>query len=449
MKLAVVVQRYGAEINGGAELHARYIAERLARHVDVRVLTTCAEDYVTWRNSRPAGVTDVNGITVERFPVERERDVAEFGRRSVRVFNEVHSIEDELRWLDSEGPLSRQLIDRVRTSGDEFDFLLVFTVRYYHAYSTARAMPHRTILVPTAEREPSIGLRIFHPIFRGVRAVMYNSFEERAAIHALAANDHVPGVVVGVGSEVPERVAPDRTRARYGLRNPYVVYVGRIDTNKGCGELFDYFLHYLERTGRDLDLVLIGNTIMPVPAHPRIRSLGFVSDADKFDVIAGSRALVMPSYFESLSMVALEAWALGKPVLANASCDVLVGQCVRSNAGLYYQDAQEFCAALDLMLDDAALAAALGENGRAFYARHYSWPVIERKYLEMLERLTSEPPSHAMEPLPGWLARRARTVPPSAGVVRALPSGPILPRNPASAGTDGWLPHQSPQESTA
>jgi glycosyltransferase involved in cell wall biosynthesis len=456
MKLAVVVQRYGAEINGGAELHARYIAERLARHADVRVLTTCAEDYVTWRNSRPSGVTEINGVVVERFPVERERDVAEFGRRSLRVFDEVHSIEDELRWLDSEGPLSRQLIERVRNSGRDFDFLLVFTARYYHAFHAARALPDRSILVPTAEREPSIGLEIFQPIFRGVRAIMYNSFEERAAIRALSGNDHVPGVVVGVGSEVPERVAPERPRGRFGLRSPYVVYVGRIDTNKGCVELFDYFAHYLERSGRDLDLVLIGNAIMPVPAHPRIRHLGFVSDADKFDVIAGSRLLIMPSYFESLSMVALEAWALGKPVLANAACDVLVGQCVRSNAGLYYQDSQEFSAALDLMLDDGPLAAALGENGRAFFARHYAWPVIERKYLDMLERLASDPPSHVMEPLPGWFARRARAIPPSADVVKALPSGPILQPDPSKR-TDGWLPQtlspgtqrRSSQESTA
>ena len=440
MKLAVVVQRYGAEINGGAELHARYIAERLARHADVRVLTTCADDYVTWRNVRPAGADAVNGIPVERFAVDRERDVAEFGRRSVRVFDEIHSIDDELRWLDSEGPVSRQLVERIRTSGDEFDFLLVFTARYYHAYHAARAIPDRTILVPTAEREPSIGLKIFRPIFRGVRAIMYNSLEEHAAIRALADNDHVPGVVVGVGSEVPPHVAPERTRARFGLRNPYVVYVGRIDVNKGCAELFDYFTQYIERSGRELDLVLIGNAIMPVPTHPRIRHLGFVSDADKFDVIAGSGVLIMPSYYESLSMVALEAWALGKPVLANASCDVLVGQCVRSNAGLYYQDAREFWAALDLLLDDAGIAARLGENGRAFFARHYAWPVIERKYLEMFQRLTATPPAHVMEPLPGWLGRRARVVPASADLVKAVPGGPVLQRETAARAGGAWSP---------
>ena len=76
MKLAVVVQRYGADINGGAELHARYIAERLSRHASVEVVTTCARDYVTWKNELPAGVEQVNGITVRRFPVAHEREAA-------------------------------------------------------------------------------------------------------------------------------------------------------------------------------------------------------------------------------------------------------------------------------------------------------------------------------------------------------------------------------------
>jgi glycosyltransferase involved in cell wall biosynthesis len=427
VKLAVVVQRYGADINGGAELHARYIAERLSKHAAVRVLTTCARDYVTWRNELPAGDDQVNGVTVERFPVDRERETEDFGRRSGRVFNQTHSLADELRWLESEGPTSRSLIQRLRRARGEFDFVLLFSARYYHAYHGARAASDRAVLVPTAEREPAIALRMFQPIFRGVRAIMYNSFEERATIAALASNEHVPGIVVGVGSEVPDRVDPDRVRAKFGLRDPFVIYVGRIDANKGCAKLFEYFLQYLDRTNRPLDLVLIGTPVLPIPAHPRIRHLGFVSDADKFDAIAAADVLVMPSYYESLSMVALEAWALGRPVLANARCDVLVGQCLRSNAGLYYEDAAEFGAALDALRDDPRMTSALGANGRQYFSRHYSWPVIERKYLDMFERLKTTPPAHTMEPVPGWLARHRRSIAPAAQVLDSVPSGPVLP----------------------
>lgn len=426
MKLVIVVQRYGAEISGGAELHARYIAERLSAHADVRVLTTCARDYVTWRNEWPPGEERVNGIPVERFAVARERDTIDFRDRSERLFYDRHSVHDELRWLESQGPTSPTLMKRLTRVADECDFALLFSVRYSPAFYGSRLAARKAVLVPTAERESSLGLSIFPPVFRGVRAIMYNSFEERALITALSHNTHVPGVVVGVGSPVPDAVDPERARRTFGLQTPYIIYVGRIDANKGCADLFRHFIEYTDRSSRPLDLVLIGTPVLPIPQHRRIKHLGFVADQDKFDAIAGAELLVMPSPYESLSMVALEAWALGRPVLASARCDVLVGQCVRSNAGLYYGDAREFTAALDRILSDPALAATLGRNGRTFFARHYSWPVIERKYLDMFDQLRRTPVTHGMEPLPGWLARRARTVPPAADIVNALPAGPVI-----------------------
>ena len=426
MKLAIVVQRYGADISGGAELHARYIAERLSAHVDVRVLTTCARDYLTWRNEFPSGTEYVNGIPVERFPVSRERDLNDFGLRQQRVFGRVHTLNEELDWLESQGPVSPGLITRLRRSVAEFDFALLFCARYYQTYYGARVAADRAVLVPTAEREPALGVSMFQPIFRGVRGIMYNSAEERAAIQAVSRNDDVPGIVVGVGSFIPADVEPARARQKFGLNNRFIVYVGRIDANKGCAQLFDFFIHYLEDPRRHVDLVLIGTGDLPVPSHPHIHHLGFVTDEDKFNVMAGAEALVMPSPYESLSMVALEAWALGRPVVANARCDVLLGQCLRSNAGLYYEHSGEFDAVLDRLLEDSPLVARLGDHGRSYFARHYAWPVIERKYLNMLEELKSEPPTHQMEPMPGWLARHRADVPPAMDVVGGLPSGPVI-----------------------
>jgi glycosyltransferase involved in cell wall biosynthesis len=251
-------------------------------------------------------------------------------------------------------------------------------------------------------------------------------------IQAVSGNHDVPHVVVGVGSEVPATTRPGRFRQHHGIEAPFVAYVGRIDDNKGCRELFAYFLRYASADNGHLMLVLMGNSILPIPDHPRIRHLGFVSDEDKFDAIAASEALIMPSYFESLSMVTLEAWAMGKPVLANGRCDVLRGQCFRSNGGLYYQNYQEFRETLSLIESRRSMARALGENGRAYYRKHYDWPVIERKYLDMLHRLqradqAGQPPA-VFEPLPGWRARRRANVPPANDVVNALPSGPAFSR---------------------
>jgi hypothetical protein len=233
-------------------------------------------------------------------------------------------------------------------------------------------------------------------------------------------------VVVGVGSEVPAHPQASRFRQKYNIRGPFAVYVGRIDQNKGCKELFDYFGSYLqERAGR-LSLVLIGNSLLDIPNDPRIRHLGFVDDADKFDAIVASDLLLMPSYFESLSMVTLEAWALGRPVLANAKCDVLKGQCLRSNAGLYYDTRREFVEALAAIEHNRWLSGALGRNGRQFYRDHYDMPVIERKYLDMLERLSTSSAAHSIEPLPGWFERRAANADAGSAVLATLPSGVTL-----------------------
>lgn len=427
MKLAIVVQRYGADINGGAELHARYIAERLSRRATVEVLTTCAKDYITWKNEWPAGTETIGPVTVRRFPVSRPRDTRDFGRRSAFVFDHPHSLADESAWLDSEGPRSPKLIAHLRRVRNDFDWFLFFSARYYHAVRGADVVGDKAILVPTAERDPAVGLALIGRLCRSVRAIMYNTLEERALLQGVSGNTNVPGVVVGVGSEIPERTQPWRFRKKFNLKRPFAVYIGRIDENKGCKELFEHFDRYSREYPRGLDLVLIGNAVMPVPTHPRIRALGFLSDEDKFDALAAADLLVMPSPYESLSMVALEAWALGKPVLANGRCDVLRGQVVRSNGGLYYDRYEEFAEAMFALEASGPIGTVLGRQGREYFRRHYAWPVIERKYFETFDRLARDgKAAPAPEPLPGWWARRQRTLPPARQVMERVPSGPVL-----------------------
>ena len=98
----------------------------------------------------------------------------------------------------------------------------------------------------------------------------------------------------------------------------------------------------------------------------------------------------MPSELESLSMVTLEAWSQEKPVLANGLCDVLRGQCRRSNAGLYYENYYEFREAGQLLEQDRRLCQGLGANGQRFFHDHYRWEVIEGKYNRLLAMLHQE-----------------------------------------------------------
>ena len=451
MKIAVVVQRYGADINGGAELHARYLAEHLSRHVQVEVLTTCAKDYITWADAYPAGPSTEGSIAVRRFSVTRPRDPQTFGAWSERVFGSRHSINDELAWLDAEGPTSSSLVRYIADHEAAYDYFLFFSFRYYHAYHGARTVPGKAILVPTAERDEALGLGIFPAVLRSVRAFMYNSPEEQRLLQAVAGTSAVPGVVVGIGSDVPPSSNPSRFRQRSSIHGRTAIYIGRIDENKGCAELFDFWKRYSEITPGGLTLVLVGHPVLPVPDHPRIKHIGFVSDQEKYDALAAAEFLIMPSYFESLSMVALEAWALGKPVLANGKCDVLRGQAIRSNAALYYDSYAEFVEAVRVLDSSTTVAAALGRNGSAFFRSHYAWPVIERKYLDMFDRLTRQgadaPASGTVPPLPGWWARRQKTLAPAREVLAGLPSGPVMPNRfgrSAPAGPSGRMPEPRP-----
>jgi glycosyltransferase involved in cell wall biosynthesis len=390
MKLAFVVQRYGLEINGGAELHCRWVAEHLKKYAEVEVLTTRAADYITWKNSYSRDEEDVNGIRVRRFPVIKARDPQRFGRLQDWLLRHEHRESDELRWLDEEGPRAPALIQYLKDNAGSYDYFFFFSYRYYHSYWGVKTVPRRSILVPTAERDPVVGLRIFQDLFRTPRAIVYNSVEERKMINDVSGNHQVPGDVVGVGTEVPGRYSGEAFRRKHKLPGPYVLYLGRIDENKGCHKLFEYFIRFKRESGSEAKLVLAGSTVIQVPSHPDIHYLGFLGDVEKFDALDGAELLVMPSFYESLSMVTLEAWALGKPVLANALCDVLKGQCLRSNGGLYYETYPEFREALSLLLGSPRLRGVLGENGRRYFEANYAWDVIENKYLDLISRMEKE-----------------------------------------------------------
>ena len=387
MTIAFVVQRYGLEINGGAELHCRWVAEHMSKYAPVEVLTSCAHDYITWRNHYPEGEEAVNGIKVRRFPVVRPRSPERFGRLQAHVLENEHREKDELAWLEEEGPTSPKLVRFIGKQQADYDEFIFFSYRYYHSYWGIHTVPDKSILVPTAEHDPVIHLKIFKDLFRMPRAFVYNSEEERRMIQALSQNQDIPGLVVGVGTEVPSIYSAERFRQKHEIFGPYIVYVGRIDENKGCPHLFDHFLSFKRDTGSDVKLVLIGNSVLKIPLHPDIRHLGFLLEEDKFDALSGAELLVMPSFYESLSMVTLEAWALARPVLANAKCEVLRGQCLRSNGGLFYENYREFREALQLLLSSDRLRAALGENGRSYYQANYTWEIVENKYLTILKML--------------------------------------------------------------
>ncbi len=386
-KIAIVVQRYGLEINGGAEYHARLIAEKLSRHFQVEVFTTTASDYVTWAHHYQAGQEELKGIPVNRYHVQRPRDPGAFGIVQRHVFEEEHVVADEMRWLEEEGPLLPDLLCDLEKRQAEFAYFLFFSYRYYHSFHGVRRFGRKAILVPTAEHDQVVYLPLFRDVFNLPAAIVYNSPEEKELINRVSGNFAIFGDVIGVGSEIPDHFDPQAAQRRLGIAGRYFVYIGRMDENKGIPELFRYFLRLQSEERVDLKLVLIGKTYVPVPENPDILHVGFLENKEKFDLLQGAEFLVMPSQYESLSMVALEAWALGKPVLANGRTEVLRGHCRRTNGGLYYGSYDEFREAFMVLSESPGLREGLGANGKLFFQNQYSWAIIEKKYMELIARL--------------------------------------------------------------
>jgi glycosyltransferase involved in cell wall biosynthesis len=198
-----------------------------------------------------------------------------------------------------------------------------------------------------------------------------------------------PAAVTGIGIGDPAAGDAGAFRRAKGLDGPYALYAGRIDAGKGCAEMVAHYAHYRAQGGT-ADLVLIGTLAMELPAAPGLRYLGFLSAEDKATAMAGASVIVCSSPYESLSIVLLEGFAAGVPGLVNARSAVLKDHCLRANAGLFYETADEFAAALDLLVTDEDLRSALGQAGQRYVQSNYRWPAVLDRYRALIEAAADE-----------------------------------------------------------
>jgi glycosyltransferase involved in cell wall biosynthesis len=389
--IAFVVQRYGRDIAGGSEALARAIAGRLSASHEVTVFTTCAKDYVSWRNELPPGEQEEGGVRVRRFPVEEERDLAAFNAFAEPLYARPRTREEEVEFLRRQGPCVPSLVDALRAEKDRFAAVVFFTYLYYPTYWGLRAAPERSVLVPTTHDEPPLAFGIYREVFGLPRAFAFLTPAERELVGARFGTGGRPAVVAGMGVDVGEPGDVASFRARHGLSGPYAIYAGRIDAGKGCDAMLRHHERYRGEGKGAAGLALIGRLAMPEPRQEGVRYLGFLSEGDKATALAGALAVVCPSPYESLSIVLLEGLALGTPGLVNAESAVLREHCLRSNAGLFYEDGDEYAAAMDLLARDGRLRAAMGANGRRYVEREYRWSVVLDRWRFLLAAVSAAP----------------------------------------------------------
>jgi len=392
-KIAFVVQRYGKEVMGGSELLCRLIAERLAgAGYAVTVYTTTAKDYVTWKNEYSEGTTILNGVAIKRFRVKKERDIGSFNKFSDWIFHHPHGPDDEKKWMEWQGPYSTGLIEALAREENDQDMFIFFTYLYYNTYWGLQAVKgENKVLVPTGHDEPALRLDLMKEVFAHPRAFVFNTDSEREMLGRYFSFEGKYGDVVGVGVDLPAGPPDPGFQRKYGLHSPFILYAGRIEPGKGCRELLDNFREY-SRKAPGLELVLIGNLLMDLPAHPKVRYLGFVSPEDKNNAMASALATVHPSHLESLCMAALESLAVRTPILVQEGADPLKQHCLKGRCGLFYSNYPEFEGGLDLLLRDERLRCALGSNGLDYVSRNYTWPLIIQKYEKLFEHMAGPGP---------------------------------------------------------
>ena len=391
-KIAIVNQRYGLEVNGGSEYYTRLIAERLKQFYNVEVLTTTALNYDTWENHYLEGTTEINGVTVKRFKVRKTRTRLGFGiANRLQMYSAKFGIKFDKLWVKEQGPYSPELIKYIEEHADEYEKIIFVTYLYYSTVIGIQNVLHKAILIPTAHDEPYIYFEIYKKIFQKVSGIVYLTEEEKQFVHRTFHNASIPNVTAAIGIDIPEQVASvdeqKLFREKYQITGDYIIYAGRVDASKGCDQMLEFYQKYKEKHGSDLQLVILGRSMLTIPENRDIHYLGFVSDEDKMTAIAGAKYLWLPSKFESLSIALLEGLAQGVPGIVNGNCEVLKGHAIRSQAAFYYHNWEEFelCMTKMCQMTDEKYHF-MSENAIRYVNDNYCWERIEEKLKNIIER---------------------------------------------------------------
>lgn len=386
-RIAIINQRYGREVNGGSEYYTKKLAEHLNQYYQVEVLTTTALDYDQWKPYYEPGEEMLDGVLVRRFAVRKPRNICRF-RLINGIMTHLPMAGKKLfqkLWLREQGPYCPELIQYIENHRNDYDAFLFVTYLYYTTAAGIEKCPEKAILIPTAHDEYCIYFPMYRKVFQSPRGIVYLTQAEEDFAEEMFSLQNKPHVIAGAGIEVPETPNTEQAYRTYGIKEEYVIYVGRIDTGKNCQQLFQFFEKYKEENPGPLKLILVGKLMLEDPAHSDIKCLGYISEEDKYGLMTGAKALILPSEFESLSLSVLESMALGVPVLVNGKCQVLKQHCEKSQGGFYYTGYEEFAKYLSQLVTDGECQNQMGNAATDYVQREYSWEKTVDMYRMLIE----------------------------------------------------------------
>ena len=394
-KIGFVIPWYGEDIPGGAEMELREVATHLQRAgMDVEILTTCVREFsADWNeNYYSAGTAVVEDIAVRRFPVRR-RDTAAFDRVNRRLMEGQHlSLQEEKTFVE-EMVNSPQLYEYLKDVSDDYALYVFIPYMFGTTYYGMQACPEKSVLIPCFHDEAYLYLRLFRQAYIQARGIIYNAMPEMELANKVYDFTTTEQICMGIGMDTNICADADAFRKAYRIQKPFLLYAGRKDAGKNVHTLLRYFAEYKQRHGdSDLQLVLIGGGSIEIPASVRddVYDLGFVSRQDKYDAMAAAELLCQPSHNESFSLVIMESWLCGRPVLVHSQCAVTRDFARRANGGLYFRNYFEFEGCVQYILTHPEQARTMGQNGGTFVRENFDWDVIVEKYRAFFAKLTEE-----------------------------------------------------------
>lgn len=401
-KIAIIVQRYGLEVNGGAEHHARILAEQLKKKYDVTVLTTKAIDYISWDNYYADAVETINGITVKRFKTEygRKHNKLRKLKKTIlkhkkyeRILNKyglIHYLDKKFniisctpkqseKWLYCQGPYCPDLIEYLKNNKDQYDAFIFFTYLYYPTAIGIKEVKEKSIFLPTAHNEPELFAKTYESVFESAKFIMYNTISEKKLVESTFKKLSPYADVAGIGIDpIIDYLTSDPS---ININYDYFLYIGRVDTHKNCNSLHQQFLNYKKKNPNNVKLIFVGKNHTNLQATDDIIFTGFIDEPYKNTLLNNAKALIIPSKFESLSMVALEAMSLGKIVVANGDCEVLKDHIINSGSGFFYNSDKDlykiFNSIMNMSKNDKNVH---GENAKKYICENYTWDRIIDKF---------------------------------------------------------------------
>jgi glycosyltransferase involved in cell wall biosynthesis len=389
VKLGLVVPRYGVDVVGGTEHWLRLLCEHLVamRQWDVEVFTTCATSAATWGDELPEGDSTLAGVTVHRHRSVSGRD-PRYAELNSTIRQDPAHVPDEVarRFVELVGPVCPAVLDQAASS--DCDLIALTPYLFWPSVVGAPRLGRRVIFHGAAHDEPELHLPIMREVFLSVGGFAFNSYAERALVERTFPIAHLPAVVIGnTVTEEDGDPAAARDELGLGTDEPFVLCLGRVERDKGSHALADLWRQYRRRHREAPRLVFLGPVHEPLTGDDDVVVAGHRSEAVKWGALRACEFLIAPSPWESFSLVVLEAWLAGRPVLVNGHCQATVEQCRRSGGGLWFSDIIEFDVTVDRLLADAALRTHLSGRGGGYARRQFSWTAVVDRYTLLVERI--------------------------------------------------------------